>query len=115
MRKQQKYNSTKSNLKNPLNLWVLYYNGGLKEIIKHAGLKSNENFKNKMMYDLYKLEFLDMVIGKETIVLKFASEGYPALSINDFRNIGLYYLKYIGNNKIGECQNCQSLFMKEIE
>jgi len=112
MGKQQKYNSTKTKFKNSAKFIGIYYNGGAKEIIKHAGLRYNENFKNKMMNDLYKLEFLDMVMGKETIVIKFASEGHPALVVNNFDNIGLYYLKYIGNNKIGECQNCHSLFMK---
>ena len=42
----------------------------------------------------------------------FASEGYPEIVIRDFRTIGLSYLKYIGDRKVGECEDCHSIFRK---
>jgi len=112
--KQKKYNPNKTKFKESPKFVGLYYNQGLKEVFKHAGLKWNENFKNKMLFDLRNnSKHIEMVIPSGSIILKFSSEnGYPALIISDFRNIGLQYLKYIGNKKIGECQSCHIIFMK---
>jgi hypothetical protein len=111
--KLKKYNSTEKKFKESSKFFGLYYNGRPKDIIKQAGLRWSQSFENKLMHELHDLQFLDVAIGRRgIIIIKYAGEGYPALIITDFRNLGLRYLKHIGAKKIGECEECNSLFIR---
>ena len=110
--KIQKYVPTKKKFRKSAKLIGLFHNGEPKEIFKHAGLKWSQDIQNKMLHELKELKYLTMNMPRGAIPVFFASEGYPEIVIRDFRTIGLSYLKYIGDKKVGECEDCGSLFMK---
>ncbi len=110
--KIQKYVPSKKRFKKSAKLVGLWYNGEIKEIFRHAHLQWSKPAQYKFFHNLYLEGYLNYNPPYGSIPVMFAAEGYPAIVIKDFRELGLQYLKYIGNNKIVECEKCEKVFKR---